>query len=457
MDKLLTIFKVPELRRKILFTAALLAIYRIGFYVPLPIINQAQLKNWEEQQSSNTAGKLFGTVAMFGGTQIGMSTIFGLGIMPYISASIIFQLLGSVVPSLEAMMKEGESGRKRINEYTRYATVILCAVQSAFWVQYMMSPQMNVVLPDYRGFSNGLVCVCIMTAGTIFLMWIGEQIDEYGIGNGISLLIMAGILARLPVALKGLWDNSSSKLVPETGKYGITTILMLIGLFIAVVVGVIAITESQRRIPTQSAKHVRGRRVFGGAKQFLPLKVNQAGVMPIIFASSLLIFPSFVLGSLAKVTAGLRSESWSPGSLLATFFDETSRAFQRQSYVYTVCYIILIYFFCYFWTAITFNPKDMAENLKDYGSFIPGYRPGRRTADYLEKVMMRITYVGAAFLSLVAVIPQVVQGYFEVDWTVASFLGGTGLLIVISVCLDLVQKIDSHLVMRNYTGLVNRR
>ena len=227
MDKLLTIFKVPELRRKILFTAVLLAIYRIGFYVPLPIVNQAQLKNWEEQQSGNTAGKLFGTVAMFGGTSIGMSTIFGLGIMPYISASIIFQLLASVVPSLEAMMKEGESGRKRINEYTRYATVLLCAVQSAFWVQYMMSPQMNVVLPAYRDFWHGLVCVCIMTAGTIFLMWVGEQIDEYGIGNGISLLIMAGILARLPVAMKGLWENSTSKLTPEPGKYGIITISAL--------------------------------------------------------------------------------------------------------------------------------------------------------------------------------------------------------------------------------------
>jgi preprotein translocase subunit SecY len=223
VEKLLTIFKVPELRRKILFTAALLAIYRIGFYVPLPIVNQQQLSSWEEQQSGNTAGKLFGTVAMFGGTSIGMSTIFGLGIMPYISASIIFQLLASVVPSLEAMMKEGESGRKRINEYTRYATVALCAVQSAFWVQYMMSPQMNVVLPAYRDFWHGFVCVCIMTAGTIFLMWIGEQIDEYGIGNGISLLIMAGILARLPVAItgpNGLWYNSTSKLTPEPGKYG---------------------------------------------------------------------------------------------------------------------------------------------------------------------------------------------------------------------------------------------
>jgi preprotein translocase subunit SecY len=457
VDKLFTIFKIPELRRKILFTALLLAIYRIGFYVPLPIVNQAQLKNWEEQTSGNTAGKLFGTVAMFGGTSIGMSTIFGLGIMPYISASIIFQLLASVVPSLEAMMKEGESGRKRINEYTRYATVILCAIQSAFWVQYMMSPQMNVVLPDYRDFWHGMVSVCIMTAGTIFLMWVGEQIDEYGIGNGISLLIMAGILARVPVAMKGLWENSTSKLSPEPGKYGIITILLLLGLFIAVVVGVIAITESQRRIPTQSAKHVRGRRVFGGTKQFLPLKVNQAGVMPIIFASSLLIFPSFVFSSLARATSSLRTETWSAGSFFAGMCQEIADAFQRQSYIYTVCYIILIYFFCYFWTAITFNPKDMAENLKDYGSFIPGYRPGRRTADYLEKVMLRITYVGAAFLALVAVIPSLVQASLGVDWTVASFLGGTGLLIVISVCLDLVQKIDSHLVMRNYTGLVNRR
>jgi preprotein translocase subunit SecY len=438
-------------------TAMFLAIYRIGFYVPLPIVNQDQLQSWQEQQRSNTAGKIFGTVAMFGGTSIGMSTIFGLGIMPYISASIIFQLLGSVVPSLEAMMKEGESGRKKINEYTRYATVLLCAVQSAFWVQYMMSPQMGVVAPQYQTFWYGLVCVCIMTAGTIFLMWIGEQIDEFGIGNGISLLIMAGILARVPVALKGLWENSSSKLTPEPGKYGIITILLLIGLFIAVVVGVIAITESQRRIPTQSAKHVRGRRVFGGTRQYLPLKVNQAGVMPIIFASSLLCFPSFLFNSLARATQTWRNDSWNFWSATASFLQETADAFQKQSYVYTVFYIVLIYFFCYFWTAITFNPKDMSENLKDYGSFIPGYRPGRRTADYLEKVMLRITYVGAAFLSLVAVIPSLVQNALTVDYTVASFLGGTGLLIVISVCLDLVQKIDSHLIMRNYSGLVSKR
>jgi preprotein translocase subunit SecY len=435
VEKLYTIlFKVPELQRKILMTAMFLAIYRIGFYIPLPIVDQSKLANWQASMSNTTAGKVFGTVAMFGGTQIGMSTIFGLGIMPYISASIIFQLLASVVPSLEALMKEGESGRKKINEYTRYTTVLLCAVQSALWVRYMMS-SMGVVRLHYQTFGYGLVCVCIMTAGTIFLMWVGEQIDEYGIGNGISLLIMAGILARMPQAMYNLLSNSTTRLTGTPDRpYSIITLGLLAFLFVAVVVGVIAITESQRRIPTQSAKHVRGRRVFGGTRQYLPLKVNQAGVMPIIFASSLLMFPYFILNSLATATS-----SWLSGEVsgwkyaLAVAFRESADAFRSHGYVYTLFYIILIYFFCYFWTAITFNPKDMSENLKDYGSFIPGYRPGRRTADYLEKVMLRITYVGAAFLSLVAVIPSLVQNALNVDFTIASFLGGTGLLIVISV------------------------
>jgi preprotein translocase subunit SecY len=316
---------------------------------------------------------------------------------------------------------------------------------------------MNVVPLDHRTFGDGLLCVSIMTAGTIFLMWIGEQIDEFGIGNGISLLIMAGILARMPRAMFDLVMNSTPQLNNEGGRYGVITLATLLVLFIAVVVGVIAITESQRRIPTQSAKHVRGRRVFGGTRQYLPLKVNQAGVMPIIFASSLLIFPSFILNSLSRATQGWISDRWTFTSAFASFIRESADAFQKQSYVYTVFYIVLIYFFCYFWTAITFNPKDMSENLKDYGSFIPGYRPGRRTADYLEKVMLRITYVGAAFLSLVAVIPSIVQNALNVDYTIASFLGGTGLLIVISVCLDFVQKIDSHLIMRNYGGLVSKR
>ena len=457
MQKLYTIlFKVPELQRKILMTAMFLAIYRIGFYIPLPIVDQAKLRAWQEGLSNSAGGRIFGTVAMFGGTQIGMSTIFGLGIMPYISASIIFQLLGSVIPSLEAMMKEGESGRKKINEYTRYATVFLCAGQSAMWVNYMMT-QMDVVLPQYRSLWYGIISVLIMTTGTVFLMWIGEQIDEYGIGNGISLLIMAGILAKMPQAIWSLLSNSTLKLTDEGGKHGVITLGLLAALFVAVVVGVIAITESQRRIPTQSAKHVRGRRVYGGTRQYLPLKVNQAGVMPIIFASSLLMFPYILLKGLASLTANYRGSTSGFARFWAGLFQQGESAFQSHGYVYTVFYIILIYFFCYFWTAITFNPKDMSENLKDYGSFIPGYRPGRRTADYLEKVMLRITFVGAAFLSLVAVIPSVVQNWFRVEFTVASFIGGTGLLIVVSVCLDLVQKIDSHLIMRNYSGLMGKR
>lgn len=463
MQKLITIlFKIPDLQRKILMTAMFLAIYRIGFAIPLPIVDQLALKDWSESIQNQAAGKLLGTVAMFGGAQIGMSTIFGLGIMPYISASIIFQLLGSVVPSLEAMMKEGESGRKKINEYTRYATVFLCLFQSAMWVNYIMSLESGFVYAAYRtgwtSFWWGTVCVLVMTAGTIFLMWIGEQIDEYGIGNGISLLIMAGILARIPVALQELLQGSTLRLNPEQeGQIGILTIATLAALFVAVVVGVVAITESQRRIPTQSAKHVRGRRVYGGTRQYLPLKVNQAGVMPIIFASSLLMFPTFLLNGLNTSTrTWLNADSvWKSG--LANFIGEANAAFQKQSYSYMICYVALIYFFCYFWTAITFNPKDMAENLKDYGSFIPGYRPGRRTADYLEKVMLRITYVGAAFLSLVAVIPTVVSDLLGVSYTISAFMGGTGLLIVVSVCLDLVQKIDSHLIMRNYSGLMSKR
>ena len=284
-----------------------------------------------------------------------------------------------------------------------------------------------------------------MTAGTVFLMWLGEQIDEYGIGNGISLIIMAGILSRLPKALNRLYamylvDNK----VGIGGENGVEKLLILFILFVAVIVGVIFITQGQRRIPTQSAKHVRGRRVWGGQKQFLPLRVNQAGVMPIIFASSLLMFPSLLLNALSNTSMG----NW-------YVFQQLKASFGAEhGYVYNVCFIALIYFFCYFWTAITFNPKDMANNLKDYGSFIPGHRPGKRTSEYLERVMVRITYVGAAFLALVAVIPGVIQGFLGVDLVVASFFGGTGLLIVVSVGLDLVQKIDSHLVMRNYGGLL---
>jgi preprotein translocase subunit SecY len=291
------------------------------------------------------------------------------------------------------------------------------------------------------------VAVMTMTAGTIFLMWLGEQIDEFGIGNGISLLIMAGILAGMPGALLELAGATSWEVGggAGTGKLGVEMIPVLIALFVGVVAGVVFMTQGQRRIPTQSAKHVRGRRVYGGTRQYLPLRVNQAGVMPIIFASSLLLFPQFLFQYLAR--------SFPQSGVLQGLYESFTRG---ESYLYNVCYIALIYFFCYFWTAITFNPKEMADNLKNFGAFIPGYRPGKRTADYLERVMERITYVGAGFLALVAVIPTVAAGLLGIPFQAASFYGGTGLLIAVSVVFDLVQKIDSHLVMRNYSGLLER-
>jgi preprotein translocase subunit SecY len=447
--RLFTIFRIKELRQKILITVLFLAIYRIGFHVPLPMINQAEMA----RSMAGSEEGLLGLISMFSGGSLSQSTIFGLGIMPYISASIIFQLLASVYPPLEKLQKEGESGRKKINEYTRYATVVICFIQAWFWVQYIAKPRiaggMGLAIEQYATGFNILVSIVLMTTGTIFLMWIGEQIDEYGIGNGISLIIMAGIIARIPDATQSLLTERG-RLKPSIfslggsghgGDVGLEKLIVLVILFVAVVVAVVAITKGQRRIPTQSAKHVRGRRVYGGTRQFLPLKVNQAGVMPVIFASSLLLIPMFLFRWLSQ-QFGWGWAWW------------MENAFQRQGFTYNVFYILLIYFFCYFWTAITFNPKDMANNLKDYGSFIPGYRPGKRTADYLERVILRITYVGAAFLAIVAIIPSIINAGLELNNpVVASFYGGTGLLIVISVALDLVQKINSHLVMRNYQGL----
>jgi preprotein translocase subunit SecY len=446
--KLITVFKIPDLRRKILLTLGLLAVYRMGFAIPLPFIDQpvmlASLEKMKDQQGG--FGQIIQLVSLFSASNIGNSTIFGLGIMPYISASIIFQLLASVYPPLEKLQKEGEPGRRKINEYTRYATVVICLGQSYFWIQTLATgfgSGDKFIMTEYNSWEFHLVGTVTMTAGTVLLMWIGEQIDAYGIGNGISLLIMAGILAQMPGAGLELLGPAFKQGVALGTDTGIEKLMLLGGLFVFVVVWVILITQGQRRIPIQSAKHVRGRRVMGGQRQFLPLRVNQAGVMPIIFASSLLMFPYFLFHWLSQVA---------PNS---EFLRNLDAAFQGRGYVYNLCYVGLIYFFCYFWTAITFNPKDMAENLKDYGSFIPGYRPGARTAAYLEQVMVRITYVGAAFLALVAVIPTIVATYMGISFLVASFYGGTGLLIVVSVVLDLVQKIDSHLVMRNYSGLLD--
>jgi len=453
-EKLRVVFTIPELRNKILLTLALLAIYRIGWQISLPIIDQEQIA---AQSTGGGLGDFIDKVAVFAASDLRQATIFGLGIMPYISASIIFQLLGSVWKPIEDLRKEGETGRKKINEYTRYLTVALCVVQSYFYVKFYLVASGAGGGPGivHQAFLNDdgtltlgwqLTSVVTMTCGTIFLMWLGEQIDEFGIGNGISLLIMAGILAQMPGALIDLIDNAKFELVGLTpNQVGVETLIILAFLFVAVVVGIVFITLGQRQIPTQSAKHVRGRRVYGGTRQFLPLKINQAGVMPIIFASSLLMLPAMLFNMIARWTTGTTSEYlvWLGG------------LFGGVSLTYNLLYVAMIYFFCYFWTAITFNPKEMAENLKDYGTFIPGYRPGKRTADYLEKVMVRITYVGAGFLALVAIVPTVISGSLGVSFAVASFYGGTGLLIAVSVAFDLVQKIDSHLVMRNYRGLLD--
>ncbi|RIK80072.1 MAG: preprotein translocase subunit SecY [Planctomycetota bacterium] len=449
-EKLRVVWQIPELRKKILFTLALLAVYRLGFQIPLPIVDPQKVEAFA--QGSGGVSALLKQVAVFSASQLDQVTIFGLGIMPYISASIIFQLLASVYAPLEALQKEGEAGRKKINEYTRYATVVICIIQSWVYVRSVVAG-MNLVDAAYVDpvtqkltFGWTVMAVLTMTAGTVFLMWVGEQIDEFGIGNGISLLIMAGILSAMPGAGMTLLDQSSLELTAGGGELGIEQLLILALMFVAVIVGVVFITLGQRQIPMQSAKHIRGRRVMGGTRQYLPLKVNQAGVMPIIFASSLLMLPAMLFGGMAR--------AFDANGFWGTTFSNLGMMFTNRGYVYDLFYVALIYFFCFFWTAITFNPKDVSDNLKNYGSFIPGYRPGKRTADYLEKVMFRITYVGAGFLALVAIVPSMISGFLNVPALVASFYGGTSLLIAVSVAFDLVQKIDSHLVMRNYKGLL---
>ncbi len=452
-EKLRIIFSIPELRKKVMLTIGLLAVYRIGFHIPLPMIatNLAD--------TGGTASEFFEKITVFAASDLRQATIFGLGIMPYISASIIFQLLGSVWKPLEELKKEGEAGRKKLNEYTRYLTVAICVVQSYMYLKFMLMSggpagygniNPNFLNADATGLYFGwqVVAVLVMTCGTVFLMWLGEQIDEYGIGNGISLLIMAGILAQMPKALYELIRNMKTELTGlSRGQIGIETLVLLVVLFVGVVFGVVFITLGQRKIPTQSAKFTRGRRVYGGTRQHLPLRINQAGVMPIIFASSLLMIPGMLMAGLASY-AGSESILFKPLNLIGLTMND------QASFIFNLLYVALIFFFCYFWTAITFNPKEMSDNLRDSGTFIPGYRPGKRTTDYLEKVMVRITYVGAAFLSVVAIVPTVVYGSLGVPYSIAGFYGGTGLLIAVSVAFDLVQKIDSHLVMRNYRGLL---
>jgi preprotein translocase subunit SecY len=434
------IFRIAELRNRVFFTLGMLVVYRVGFWIPLPGVSQSAIKDYFEQQSGSAAGILADYVALFSGGALGQSTIFGLGIMPYISAAIIFQLLGSAVPALQELKKQ-PGGHLKIMEYTRYATIGLCVVQGIGWLSFMRSA--GLVYPNWV--SNPLFwvsAVLCMTAGTMFLMWLGEQIDKYGIGNGVSLIITAGILAQMPGAIM-----SVARQAGQEGGISQMGIIFLILAFVGVVAGAVVITVAQRRIPIQQAKHTRGRRVYGGGKSYLPLKVNHGGVMPIIFASSLMIFPAMIFNVVDnQATSGTWWKS------VTTFL---AQGFAPGNYPYILAYIVLVYVFSYFWTTVQFNPQEMSDQLRQHGSFIPGLRPGPRTAEYLETVLERITYVGGGFLAVIAILPMAVSNAMGIDMNISAFLGGTGLLIVVSVGLDLVQRIEANLLMRNYGGFLS--
>ncbi len=452
MLKILTnVFRIPELRNKILFTAAMLVVYRIGFWIPVPGVNQDQLQAYFEksQQGGGAFSKMADFMSVFSGGNFSHSTIFGLGIMPYISASIILQLFATVLPQIKKLQEEGPSGRQKIMEWTRYGAVGLCILQGGAWLGTISSQGM-VYAEQMANPLWWVMATAALTAGSVFLMWLGEQIDRFGIGNGVSMIIMAGIVARMPNAVQHLWTNFAPG---DPQKMGWIGLIMLVGGFIAVTAGSVLMTVAQRRIPIQQAKHTRGRRVLGGQKSYLPLKLNHSGVMPIVFASSLMIFPSLVFSWLAAAFKSVDQSavhSWWESA--ATWF---SNNLTHGEFLHELGFIIMIYFFAYFWITVQFNPDDMAKQLKEHGSFIPGLRPGPRTAEYLSTVITRITFVGAAFLSVIAVIPTVVNKALNVPPDVSQFLGGTGLLIVVSVALDFLQRVEANLLMRNYAGFLS--
>ena len=449
VEKLRVVFTIPELRRKILLTLFLLAIYRIGWQIPLPMIDQAAVSEFAKNMGGSLS-KFLAKVSVFSGSQLNNATIFGLGIMPYISASIILQLLGTVYKPLEEMKKEGEAGRKKINEYTRYLTVLLCVIQSAGYLWYMLmagSGPDNMIASEFENSSGNLTfmwqmtAILIMTSGSIFLMWLGEQIDEYGIGNGISLLIMAGIVAQMPGALISLSNNATFSLAGfNSGNIGLEKIILLVLMFVGVVLGVVFITQGQRRIPTQSAKHVRGRRVYGGTRQYMPLRINQAGVMPIIFAQAILVFPGFLITTI-----------WPQNATAARIAD--SLAHGGIHYLVTAG---MIFFFSYFWVATQFQPQQIADDLKKAGGYVPGIRPGKPTADFLDNSMTRLTFAGAVFLTIIALLPQMLAEQAKIPYIAAQFFGGTSILIVVGVVLDTMKQIETHLLQRNYDGFLRK-
>ncbi len=431
-------FRIPDLKKRLLVTIALLAIYRVGCYVPTPGIDGAALTEFFNRLAKTQGGTLFGIINMFSGGAMERLTIFALGIMPYISASIILQLLTAVIPALEKLAKEGKSGYEKINQYTRYSTVLLSIIQSFFIALWLENPArfegLKIVMNP--GWSFRILTVLTLSTGTIFIMWLGEQIQERGIGNGISLVITAGIISRMPAAMHQLFILLSP-FSPSHRQIQPFTLLIMAGFLVGVVFAVILVTQGQRKIPVQYARRIVGRKIFGGQSTYIPLKVDTAGVIAIIFAQSIILFPA----TLASFIPNPTFQSWAQGLV-------------RGHLLYTVVYSLLIIFFCYFYTAIVFNPNDLADNMKKYGGFIPGIRPGTSTAEFLEFVMTRITLAGALFIAFIAIFPDFIMAWLKIPYLVASFFGGTGILIVVGVMLDTIKQIESHLLMHHYEGFI---
>jgi preprotein translocase subunit SecY len=455
---LLNIFKVPDLRRKLFMTVLLLVVYRVGAHVPCPFVNLAAMKNLS---ASRFGGGLFGMVDLFSGGAFKNMTIFALGIMPYITASIILQLLTVVWPHLEKMAKEGEAGRKKINQYTRYGTVLLTGFQSIGLAIMMMQASVNLTPNTATGRGLFIFSTMVaMTTGTCFIMWLGEKITEFGIGNGISIIIAAGIMAS--------YRNDLSIGITNVKQQNMALVWLLIVpvLYVVVTALIILMQQASRKIPIQYARRLVGRREMQGGSNYLPLKINTAGVIPVIFSSSILMFPGLILSMFTSGTSGgfastvleILQRSTPLYNLYGLFDINKGGLFLllKMGNMYNVMYVLLTVFFCYFYTAITFNPIDTADNLKRVGAFIPGRRPGKNTADYIDYVLTRITVVGAAFLCVVALLPDVLYVSFKVDPSFANMVGGTGLIIVAGVMLDLMKQIESQLLMRHYDGFKYR-
>lgn len=421
------IFKIPELKKRILFTFGMLMVYRIGCAVPTPGIDADALSTF----FARARGTLLGLFDMFSGGALERLSVFALGIMPYISASIILQLLTVVIPHLDRLSKEGESGRKKITQYTRYGTVILSIIQGfgiSIGLESMSAPDGAAVVA-HPGWSFRFMTVLTLTAGTAFIMWLGEQITERGIGNGISLIIFAGIVARMPSAV-----GNTFRLM-KTGEMGAFLVLVLVALMVVVVGIIIFMERGQRRIPVQYAKRIVGRRMYGGQSTHLPLKINTSGVIPPIFASSIIMFPATVANFINVPWMQSVAQAMTPGGI-----------------VYNLVFVGFIIFFCYFYTAVTFNPVDVADNMKKYGGYIPGIRPGKRTADYIDRVLTRITFGGALYVSVVCVLPTVLIARFNVPF----YFGGTALLIVVGVAIDTISQMESHMLARHYEGFIKK-